>query len=240
MEAVKMNQRSKLIYEVSELKKEYGKRLVLQIRKLQFHPGTIYGIIGAIGSGKSTLLRLLAGKEKQTSGILNYDSEPFSSNWLGKIKGNDDIYLASVEQLPESGKIKQIVKSIYPKKLEKIKAKYFNRGVQKAIWDQTLSNLSPGEIAWLNKILAVESDPRVLLIDDYGTLMDDKMELDFRKQIKKMNRELGTTIILAAPTDFQIKKFAAVLIHLDNGHVSKIRPGTQNSQSSRYPKKNTK
>ena len=65
------------------------------------------------------------------------------------------------------------------------------------------------------------------MIDDYGTLMDSEMESEFRKRIQKMNRDLGTTIILASPTDHIIKKFASVIIYMDNGHVSKIRSGTQ-------------
>jgi ABC-type methionine transport system ATPase subunit len=63
------------------------------------------------------------------------------------------------------------------------------------------------------------------MIDDYGTLMDYEMEFEFRKRIQKMNRDLGTTIILASPTDQIIKKFASVTIYMDNGHVSKIRSG---------------
>jgi hypothetical protein len=41
-----------------------------------------------------------------------------------------------------------------------------------------------------------------------------------------MNKDLGTTIILAAPSDQHIKRIASVLIYLDNGHISKIRPGS--------------
>jgi len=77
----------------------------------------------------------------------------------------------------------------------------------------------------LNMIVALESDPRVLLIDDYGVFFDKNMEADFRKKIVRMNKDLGTTIILAAPSDLHIKRIASVLIYLDNGHISKIRPG---------------
>ncbi|MGY8780550.1 MAG: hypothetical protein ACKVJJ_02690, partial [Fidelibacterota bacterium] len=46
-----------------------------------------------------------------------------------------------------------------------------------------------------------------------------------RKKLIRMNKNLGTTIILAAPSDQNIKRIASVLIYLDNGHISKIRPG---------------
>ena len=46
-----MNQQSTLIYELKGLKKSYNKQTGLNIGRLQFHRGTIYGVIGPIGSG---------------------------------------------------------------------------------------------------------------------------------------------------------------------------------------------
>ena len=74
-------------------------------------------------------------------------------------------------------------------------------------------------------ILSIENDPRVLLIDDYGIYFDSSMEKNFRSQLLSMHRRLGTTIVLAAPTDIYLRKFSSVLVYLDNGHISKIRPG---------------
>lgn len=220
-----MNSRSKLIYRIENLKKKYGERTVLQIGRLQFHPGTIYGIIGPIGSGKTSLLKIMAAREKQSSGLIEYDSESFRTNWLGKLKSYPDIYLANYEMLPQNQSAHQLAKKLFPNKTDTIKAKYFPSGNKERLWSIPISSLSPGEISWINCILAVEGDPRVLLIDDYGTLIDQEMEADFRKRILKMNRDLGTTVILASPTDQIIKKFASVNIYMDNGHVAKIRSG---------------
>ena len=84
-------------------------------------------------------------------------------------------------------------------------------------------------------IFACEADPRVLLIDDYGVYFNSTMEQEFRNQLTKMNRTLGTTIVLSSPSDVYLKKFASVLIYLDNGHVSKIRTGI-----SRKPQRDSK
>ncbi len=231
-----MNQQSKLIYELKDLKKVYDNRSVLQIGRLQFHPGTIYGLIGPVGSGKSTLLRILAGNEKQTEGTLTYEGEEFKSGWFKKVSGNENIFLSAAELLPENKKISQLYSDFFPKKLSNIQSKYFSKGVQKEFWDQPIKSLSPGEKAWISMILAVEGDPRVLLVDDYGALLDTALEYEFRRRLKKMNKELGTTIILAAPTEQHIRKIAAVLVHLDNGHIAKIRPGVSKTNSKSYRK----
>jgi len=233
-----MNPRSKLIYRIENLKKTYGDRTVLQIGRLQFHPGTIYGIIGPIGSGKTSLLKIMSAKEKQSSGVIEYDSESFQTNWFGKLKPCSDIYLANYEMLPQNQSISQIARQQFPNKIEQIKSRYFPSGNKERLWTIPLRSLSPGEISWINCILAVEGDPRVLMIDDYGTLIDQEMESDFRKRILKMNRDLGTTVILASPTDQIIKKFASVVIYMDNGHVAKIRSGSPKTyKKPRHPRK---
>ena len=232
-----MSPRSKLIYKIENLKKTYGDRTVLQVGRLQFHPGTIYGLIGPIGSGKTTLLKIMSALEKPTSGIIEYDSEPFQTNWFGKLKKYSDIYFANSDLLQQNSSISQIARKYYSKKVDNIRTKYFSKGNKEKLWTISLNSLSPGEKSWINCILAVEGDPRVLMIDDYGTLIDYEMEFEFRKRIQKMNRDLGTTIILASPTDQIIKKFASVIIYIDNGHVSKIRSGVSKTFKRTRPTK---
>ena len=55
-----------------------------------------------------------------------------------------------------------------------------------------------------------------------------------------MNRNLGTTMILAAPYEIFLKTFASVFIHLDNGRVSKIRSRVQRHKPKRRNKNRRK
>ena len=75
-----MNKLKNLIYELNHLKKTYRDQTVINISRLEFHRGTIYGIVGPIGSGKSTLLNMLGGTIKQSSGSLKYEDYPFKLN----------------------------------------------------------------------------------------------------------------------------------------------------------------
>jgi ABC-type multidrug transport system ATPase subunit len=232
-----MNQRATLIFEIQNLKKVYRNHTVLNISRLQFHRGTVYGIAGPIGSGKSTLLRILAGQEKPTEGTVHFEDEEFKTNWLGKIVPDPDILLASVDGIPKGNKVSNVVSAFHKDRQKIIVSRYFQSGNWKMLWDRPVSSLSPGELAWLNMVIATESDPRVLLLDDYGTLFDPDLENVFRNRLLHMNRELGTTIILAAPTDNHIKQFASVMIYLDNGHISKIRSGAGKRGYSRHSRR---
>jgi len=58
----------KIIFQLHELKKWYGQRLVLDNITLSFLEGAKIGVVGPNGAGKSTLLRIMAGIDKQYEG----------------------------------------------------------------------------------------------------------------------------------------------------------------------------
>ena len=231
-----MNKTKNLIYELNHLKKTYREQIVINISRLEFHRGTIYGIVGPVGSGKSTLLKMLSGLLKQSSGTLKYEDNPFKLNLFGRVKPNSEIKLVQLNDKISKPTISKLLKQASS---NSILSQFINN---KDSINNTLHNynkLSNGEIALLNLSSAFENDPRALLIDDYGALFDENLEKKIRKKIKFMNRDLGTTFILGASSDVNIKHLASVLIYLDNGHISKIRSGesTKSSKQSR-PNKN--
>jgi len=216
----------RLIFKVNDLQKDHGSSSALNLKKLDIHPGTIYGIVGNVGSGKSTLLNILAGVEKESSGTVFYEDAPYETNWFGRIIAPDDIFYTKRLSLKiPNSTVSSYISSKFGKKKNVIQNRYFKDGSFKNLWNRNMRDVSSGEINWLGMILACEADPRVLLIDDYGVYFNNKMEKDFRTKITSMNRTLGTTIILSAPSDINIKHFASVLIYLDHGHIWKIRPG---------------
>ncbi|NQU28931.1 MAG: ATP-binding cassette domain-containing protein [Candidatus Marinimicrobia bacterium] len=231
-----MNQKATLIYDLKSIKLDYNNRSVLQVGNLQIHRGTVYGIIGPIGSGKSVLLRTLAGLIKPDSGTLKYDNDEFSTNWLGKIKPEPSIHFASMNNVGR-GSLLSYIKAKRPKIFNKIINHYFNTGKTKLLLNANIENLSPGEKAWINTILALETDPRVLLIDDYGIHFDTPMQQEFNRKIIKMSRDMGTTIILSAVVAENIQNIASVLIYLDNGHICKIRPGKGRTGRTQQPRR---
>ena len=231
----------RLIFKVNDLEKEYGSISAISLKKLEIHPGTIYGIVGNVGSGKSTLLNILAGIEKESSGTVLYEDNPYETNWLGKIQTHDDVfYTKEISINTPNSTVSSYIASKFGKKKNVIQNRYFKDGSFKNLWTRSMKDISSGEMHWLGMILACEADPRVLLIDDYGVYFNNKMEKDFRSKIGSMNRTLGTTIILSSPSDTNLKYFASVLIFLDHGHIWKIRPGISrgNSRNKRNDRNN--
>ena len=227
-----MNDVKRLIFKVEGLKKSYGSIDALNIKKLDIHPGTIYAVVGSPGSGKTTLLDLLSGSKKPSSGSLIFENNPYQTNWLGKIIKHEEIfYNYGYEDFGSKLSVGTIINKLYGKKSNILMKRHFGRPRFKHLWNRSIASLTKGELHWVGMVLALESDPRVLLIDEYGMHLTNEMEQDFRSQLRRMNRTLGTTIIVSSPNESIVKNFASVIIFLDNGHISKIR--SRSSRSNR-------
>jgi len=229
----------RLIFEVDDLLKNYHQSEILKIKKLEIHPGTIYGILGNVGSGKTTLLDILSGVIKQSDGTVLYEDKPYETNWRGKIYTHNDVFYSRYPYVKGNKRtVSRYISEIFGNKKSVIENRYFKNSSYKNLLVRNIKNLSEAELNWLGMVLACETDPRVLLIDDYGVHINNDMEKDFRAKIISMNRTLGTTIILSAPSDLHLKHFASVLIFLDHGHIWKIRSGiSKNNNRIRKNKK---
>ena len=233
-----MAQKKRLLFELKSVSKAYGKNNALIINKLQIHPGTIYGVVGSIGSGKTTLLDILSGIEKESSGIVLYDDKTHMKNWFGTLVPNKEIFYR--KYFPKTKSINDIIDLNFKRKKNIIKKRYFKEFASNQLLTRKMANISDAERNWFGMVMSFEADPRVLLIDDYGIHFCNNLETEFRSQILKMNRSLGTTVILTSPNDNLLKSFVSVLIYLDKGKISKIRSGFSKKISRKFRKNRKK
>lgn len=219
-------QKKRVLFDIKNLEKFYGKRSILSIKNLSIHPGTIYGIHGNIGSGKSTLLEILSGNMKKDSGIMFYDDKEYKKDWLGRVIPEKEIFYKNLDERQyQKMSVKYFINENLNKNSNIFIKRYFDNTQLKEFLNTKISSITSGEKNWLIMLLAIESDPRAALIDNYGIYFDNNMEKNFRSDILKMNRRLGTTFIISAPSDFYLKQFASVLIRLEKGRISRIRSG---------------
>ena len=64
----------KPLLRVTNLSKQYGKRLGCSNVNFELYPGEVLGIVGESGSGKSTLLNCLSAQLEPSSGSVEYDT----------------------------------------------------------------------------------------------------------------------------------------------------------------------
>jgi ABC-type sugar transport system ATPase subunit len=61
------------VLEVRGISKAYGGVTALREASLRVRPGTVHALLGENGAGKSTLVKIIAGAERQDSGVLELD-----------------------------------------------------------------------------------------------------------------------------------------------------------------------
>ena len=72
---------------LSDICKQYGRRVLLVDASFQLNPGEKVGLVGPNGSGKTTIFRMIAGEETQDSGELSIPKRT-TVGYFRRIYGN--------------------------------------------------------------------------------------------------------------------------------------------------------
>lgn len=229
-----MNRIQTPIFELKNIRVNYGDKNALKIGNFKFHRGTVYGIAGPIGCGKSTFLNLLSGNIFPTEGEILYEQDPYKKNWAGKIKLPDDIIICNNKTVLSSISVMQFLNNRFGDRAQELKKQYYSNNTRSQEWKTSIKMLSIGQLQKLTLICSIESDPKVLIIDDYGSHLDHETLKDFNKKLSHVARARGVTIVLASSRPKEITSCLSVLLSLDNGHLSKVRSFKR--QDQRKPK----
>tara|TARA_B100000029_G_scaffold10085_1_gene10991 strand:- start:4529 stop:5221 length:693 start_codon:yes stop_codon:yes gene_type:complete len=218
-----MNKIQEPIFELNNIRVDFDNKSVLKIGNFKFHRGTVYGITGPVGSGKSTFINLLSGKTFPTKGEVLFERDYYKKNWVGKIKLPDNIIICDKNGFSSSLSVMEILKNQFGDRIKELKKQYYSNNTKSLEWHTPIKYLSSGQLEKLALVYSIESDPKVLIIDNYGKHLDPEILQDFNKKLNHIARARGVTIILASSYFKDIIPCLSVLLSLDNGHLSKVR-----------------
>lgn len=189
--------------------------------------GDFLVIYGQSGSGKTTLLRLLK-KELAPNGYFKGDIL-YNGKPLSELDENDSLKIGFVGQNPDN----QIVTDKVYSELafgveslglsnEQIKIKiaeiseYF--GIS-SLYNKSTYELSGGEkqLVCLASIMA--TSPDVLIFDEPTSMLDPIVAMELLKTIKRINEELGVTIILTEHRLENVFNMANKIMILKGGEI---------------------
>lgn len=190
----------------------YEKVEVLHKISIDIKEGDFVALIGRNGSGKTTLLKLILGLLEPRCGkieILGKDSKDFS-DWekIGYVPQKTSIdknFPATVEELLSlrENKLKEASKIL---KIDPLRKKKFNE-------------LSGGQQQKVLIAISLLSNPKLILLDEPTVGVDIKAQHDFYTMLKRLNSELGMTIILVTHDVGLISSYVKNVICL-NGDMS--------------------
>ncbi|MYL19517.1 ATP-binding cassette domain-containing protein [Halobacillus litoralis] len=194
---------------------------------LDIQEGEIYGIVGYSGAGKSTLLRCMNILERPTSGkvyIDGIDLLSLSKKDLRKARQSigmifQGFHLAMGKTVLENvafalkaaGKPKQERHDRAHRLLELV-------GLSDKA-DQYPAQLSGGQKQRVSIARALANDPKVLLCDEATSALDPNTTQSILKLLKKINRELGLTIVLITHEMEVVKEICDRCAVMENGRI---------------------
>lgn len=184
----------------------YDKPLMKPLN-LTFESGKIYGILGKSGCGKSTLLKTIAKMQKQISGTVTRDDKSqvymmhqkyTNFNWLTCL---DNVLIAERNKTKRKMSKQHAIEVLKQVGLED----YLDR------YPTELSGGMQQRLA-LARVLFVK--PKILLMDEPLSALDDNTREQMQKLIMDVHKETGNTIIMVTHSVEEAHKMCDKIIQL--------------------------
>ncbi len=187
----------------SRLGKRYGRRWLFRNVDLVVAPGECLVVLGTNGSGKSTLLKVLAGMIPATEGTCDRGADPRLT--LGYAALDQPVYpiLTVAEHLALAAELRGCDARV-TELLDEVELGHAA--------DVAGRHLSTGMRARLKFALAVQPEPKAIILDEPSAGLDER-----GRQIvdRIVSRRQSTTAFVIATNDPNERKYATHEISLD-------------------------
>ena len=162
-----------------------------------------WGVVGLNGAGKSTLLKLMAGKEKQDSGTINF---------LKKYKIS---YCPQTMEFEESLSIYDTVLSYMEDKVEDYEIKAILNKLGLTNYDEKIDILSGGQKKRVALAIALIKKADLYLLDEPTNHLDQDMIIWLEKYLQRVSK----AIVLVTHDRYFLSRITNHIVEVDQGHL---------------------
>jgi molybdopterin-binding protein len=217
-----------IIAELRGVTKRFGPRTALNNVNLQVQEGELLALLGPNGSGKTTLLKILAFLLKPDAGKVYFQNEIANERNSEHMRlqsalvfqrtvlfsttvFNNVAYGLKIRKMPKNkinDEVKRVLKLVKLEGFEKRPAKKLSGGEQQRVA--------------LARALILKT--RLLLLDEPTANLDPKNASILEEAILKVNRELGTTVVMATHNMEKAKTLPNRIALMNDGKLIEIGP----------------
>ncbi|GAB4526360.1 MAG: sn-glycerol-3-phosphate ABC transporter ATP-binding protein UgpC [Anaerolineae bacterium] len=200
--------------------KRFGRVEAIKQLDLDIRDGEFFCVLGPPGAGKTTTLRLIVGLERPDEGTIYIDGKPVNDVHPGR----RDIAMVfqNLALYPDKTVFDNIA---YPLRERKIPKQEIERRVtevaRKLYIDHLLkrkpAKLSGGERQRVAIGRAIIRQPRAYLMDEPLANLDALLRLEMRVELKRLQGELGQTLVYVTHDQVEAMSMADRIAVLDRG-----------------------
>ena len=209
--------------EISNLKKVYGDKTVLDIPFLEIGEGELVGLVGNNGAGKTTMMRLLLDIIQAKDGYASICGKRVEQDAAWKeITGSflDSSFLIDFYTPEEFFGFIAEVYSISKEELNERLREYEHLMNGEILGTgKLLKNFSMGNRQKIGIIGAMLINPKLLILDEPFNFLDPSSQIIVAKLIQKMNSELGATVLISSHNMASINDICTRILLLDKGKL---------------------
>ena len=186
------------IVDIKDVTLAYEKIPVLEDVTLQVFEKDFIGVIGPNGGGKTTLLKGILGLLKPVKGSITINDNGSERNpfgYLPQVKNIDKRFPITVLDVVRSGAIMHH-NLFQNKKQEKQRAVELLEEMGIAgIREKAIGEISGGQMQRVFLCRALISNPRLLILDEPDTFVDNRFEGELYEKLKQLNERVAIILV---------------------------------------------
>jgi ABC-type sugar transport system ATPase subunit len=201
-----------------------GREPRLDDATMEVADGQFVGVIGPSGSGKSTLLRAVAGLDPVAAGRIRFDGVDVTATPPAQRDVSvvfQDPSLIPYRSVRRNVSFPLDIRRQHPEEIrQRVDAEVRALRIE-ALLTRRPESLSPGEQQMVQIARALVRTPRVLLLDEPFSSLDEPLRVRMRAEISMLQDGYGVTTIMTTndPADLTL---ARALVVLHEGRVMQV------------------
>ena len=208
--------------EVAAVTKRFGETIAVKELSLTIPHGAYCCLLGPSGCGKTTILRMIAGHENPTNGDVRIGGK--SVVGLPQVERGTAMMFQSYALFPHRSVLDNVAFALKVRGVGLPARHNTARELLTKVQLEKFANRLPAELSGGQQqrvalARALITNPRVLLLDEPLSALDEYLRLRMRGELRRVQKELGITFVHVTHTQLEAIAVADLVVVMAQGRI---------------------